>query len=67
MQHMIDLLGKQVSFVHTIQVDKKIIFREEKGIVTNVLLDVDGKHEISLDEGDFFPISELLEFEIAKS
>lgn len=65
MQNIVELLGKSVSFITTTKVDKKIFVREEKGIVTDIVLNLDGKHQISLDEGDFHTLSEVLEFQIA--
>lgn len=65
MQHMVDLLGKTVSFIHTTKVEKRIFIHEAKGVVTNVLLGLDGKHEILLDDGEFYPVNDLMEFAIA--
>lgn len=65
MKNIVELLGKTVSFITTEKLDKKIISREESGIVTDVVLNVDGKHSICLNEGDFYVLSNLLEFEIA--
>lgn len=64
MQNIVELLGKSVSFITTTKVDKKIFVREEKGIVTDVVLNLDGNHQISL-KGDFHTLSEVLEFQIA--
>ena len=65
MQNIVELLGKSVSFITTTKVGKKIFVREEKGIVTDVILNLDGNHQISLDQGDFHTLSEVLEFQIA--
>ena len=65
MQNIVELLGKSVSFITTTKVEKKIFFCEEKGIVTDVVLNLDGNHQISLDQGDFHTLSEVLEFQIA--
>lgn len=65
MQNIVELLGKSVSFITTTKADKKIFVREEKGIVTDIVLNIDGNHQISLDQGDFHTLSELLEFQIA--
>lgn len=64
MQNIVELLGKSVSFITTTKVEK-IFVREEKGIVTDVILNLDGNHQISLDQGDFHTLSEVLEFQIA--
>ncbi|MGQ1064625.1 hypothetical protein ACT4UW_19780 (plasmid) [Acinetobacter baumannii] len=65
MQNIVELLGKSVSFITTTKVEKKIFVREKKGIVTDVILNLDGNHQISLDQGDFHTLSEVLEFQIA--
>lgn len=65
MQNIVELLGKSVSFITSTKVDKKIFVREEKGVVTDVVLNLDGNHQISLDQGDFHMLSEVLEFQIA--
>lgn len=65
MQNIVELLGKSVSFITSTKVDKKIFVREEKGVVTDVVLNLDGNHQISLDQGDFYTLSEVLEFQIA--
>lgn len=65
MQNIVELLGKSVSFITSTKVDKKILVREEKGVVTDVVLNLDGNHQISLDQGDFYTLSEVLEFQIA--
>lgn len=65
MQNIVELLGKSVSFVHTIKVDKKIFVYEGKGVVTDIVLNLNGNHEISLDGGDFYTLSDVLEFQIA--
>lgn len=65
MQNIVELLGKSVSFITSTKVDNKIFVREEKGVVTDVVLNLDGNHQISLDQGDFHTLSEVLEFQIA--
>lgn len=65
MQHIVDLVGKTVSFVQNIIVGNKIYSTEISGVVTQVILDSLGNHEISVNDGDFYKVSELLEFQIA--
>lgn len=65
MQNIVELLGKSVSFITSTKVGNKIFVREEKGVVTDVVLNLDGNHQISLDQGDFHTLSEVLEFQIA--
>lgn len=65
MKHIVDLVGKTVSFIDSIKVENKIYSKEVSGIVTQVILDSRGNHEISVNDGDFYKVSELLEFQIA--
>lgn len=65
MNHITDLLGKTVSFIDSLVVDKKIYSTEVSGVVTQVVLDSQGNHEISVNDGDFYRVSELLEFQVA--
>lgn len=60
MKEVIELLGKTVKFIHT----ENGRFFEEQGKVTDVLLSLNGKNQISIDEKDLYFLSELLEFEI---
>lgn len=56
---VLNLLGKEVSFVFS--------YLDLKGKVTDVLINIDGKNQISLDYGDFYAFSELTEFKILDS
>jgi hypothetical protein len=67
MKQVIDLLGKNVQFSHTIKVDEKPYSTSVRGIVTNVVLSLDGGHEVSVDEGDFFIFSELVDFKVLEA
>ena len=60
---VLNLLGKEVSFVFSYR-DYSL---DLKGKVTDVLLNIDGKNQISLDDGDFYVFSELTEFKILDS
>lgn len=65
MKHIVDLVGKTVSFIDSVKVENKIYINEISGTVTQVLLDTNGNHEISVNDGDFYKVSDLLEFQIA--
>lgn len=60
MNKIIDLLGKTVKFVHT----KNERFFEQEGQITEIVLSLSGKHEISINNDEFYILSNLLEFEI---
>jgi hypothetical protein len=68
---VLSLLGKEVSF----QYDRKIeitntsfiTYSEKlKGTVTNLVISLNSEPEISINDGDFFVLSELLDFQIAQ-
>jgi len=65
----LELLGKQVSFIDKRVVeltDKSFITFEDKhsGTVTEIVLSLTGNLQISIDEGDFFSFSKLIDFKI---
>ena len=60
---VLNLLGKEVSFVFSC-LDYSL---DLKGKVTDVLVNIDGRNQISLDDGDFYVFSELTEFKILDS
>ena len=62
--NIISLMGKQVSFISSLKVEDKFYTEEIKGIVTDISLSLSGKHSISVDGGDYFLLSELLEFQL---
>jgi hypothetical protein len=60
MNKIIDLLGKSVKFVHT----ENDHFFEEQGQITEIVLSLSGEHQISINNDEFYILSNLLEFEI---
>ena len=60
MNKIIDLLGKTVKFVHT----EEEKFFEEEGQITEIVLSLSGEHQISINNDEFYILSDLLEFEI---
>ena len=62
--NIVSLMGKQVSFISSLKVEDKSYTEEIKGIVTDISLSLSGKHSISVDGGDYFLLSELLEFQL---
>lgn len=65
----LNLLGKEVSFDWNCEfplTDHSSINFHEKvsGTVTNILLSINSEPEISVDDGDFYTLSELKNFEI---
>ena len=60
-------LGKTVSFeyVRHMQITEQssIDFREKiSGVITNVVLSLNSEPEISVDDGDFYALSDLVDF-----
>jgi hypothetical protein len=60
MKQVIELLGKTVKFVHT---ENGHSFKEQ-GQVTEIVLSLSGDHQVSIDNGDFYILKNLLELEI---
>ena len=60
MKQVIELLGKTVKFVHT----ENDHFFEEQGQITEIVLSLSGEHQISINNDEFYILSNLLEFEI---
>ncbi|MDC4054324.1 hypothetical protein [Acinetobacter baumannii] len=68
--NVLNFLGKQVSFEwnRTVPLTDQfsIVFHEKiKGTVTNIVLSVNCDPEISVNEGDFYSLSELINFQIS--
>lgn len=63
MKQVIDLLGKKVCFSTFIGTDEFINI----GTVTDVVLSLTGNNQISIDDGDFFVLSELEKFLVLDS
>lgn len=61
---VLELLGKQVSFVHSLKIGSDAYSSDHLGTVTSVVINLTGEPVISIDNGDFYQISDLLEFEI---
>lgn len=58
----LEFLGKTVSFEYVLP---SIDFREKiSGIITNVVLSLDSEPEISVNNGDFYAFSDLVDFVI---
>ena len=66
---VLEMLGKDVSFIHERKLeltDTSFITFTHKltGIVTNVVLGLTTEPEISINDGDFYCLSELIDFKI---
>ena len=66
---VLEMLGKDVSFIYERKIqltDSSFITFTENftGTVTNVVLSLTNEPEISINEGDFYSLSELLDFKI---
>jgi hypothetical protein len=57
---ILNLLGKEVSF----SIDKGFEVFQSKGIVTDIVFSHTGSYQISVNEGDFYFYSDMLEFQI---
>ena len=66
---VLEMLGKDVSFIYERKIqltDSSFITFTENftGTVTNVVLSLTNEPEISINDGDFYSLSELLDFKI---
>lgn len=66
---VLEMLGKDVSFIYERKVELTdtsfITFTENfTGTVTNVVLSLTSDSEISINDGDFYALSELIDFKI---
>jgi hypothetical protein len=64
---VLELLGKEVSFIYQRKIDltdiSSIIFSEKlSGIVTSVVLSLTGEPELSINDGDYYVYSDLIDF-----
>jgi hypothetical protein len=64
---IVSLMGQKVSFISSLKVQDEFYTKEIKGTVTDISLSLSGKCSISFDGGDYFLLSELLEFKILDS
>lgn len=64
MKQVIDLMGKNVSFTNNTK-DEKIFHSENiQGMVTDIILSLDGNHQVAVENGEFFVLSDLLDFKV---
>ena len=57
---VLNLLGKQVSFITT----NGFHFFDNRGVVDSIVFNLSGKHQISIEDGEFYSFDDLLEFQI---
>jgi hypothetical protein len=61
---IVSLMGQKVSFIRSLKVQDEFYTEEIKGTVTDISLSLSGKHSISVDDGDYFLLSDLVEFQL---
>ena len=61
---IVSLMGQKVSFISSLKVQDEFYTKEIKGTVTDISLSLSGKHSISVDGGDYFLLSDLVEFQL---
>ena len=61
---IVSLMGQKVSFIRSLKVQDEFYTEEIKGTVTDISLSLSGKHSISVDDGDYFFLSDLVEFQL---
>ena len=66
---VLEMLGKDVSFIYELKIQLtdssfSTFTQNFTGTVTNVLLSLTSEPEISINDGDFYSLSELLDFKM---
>ena len=61
---VLELLGKQVSFVYTIDISSIAHSLDCSGVITNIVISLNDEPVISIDDGDFYKLSELSDFKL---
>ena len=64
LESIINLMGEHVSFVQNFKVGGEFLSEKIEGQVTDIVLHLDGCHEISLSGGDYVTFSDLLDFKV---
>ena len=54
LEYIINLMGQQVSFVRNVKVKDEFLSEQVQGQVTDIVLSLDGNHQVSVEGGDFF-------------
>lgn len=62
--NILDLLGKQVSFLYILKHESKEYSFDHLGVITNIVVSLNAPVEIAIDDGDFYVLEELREFTI---
>ena len=60
---VLNLLGKEVSFCYGL---KEFTFQTD-GVVTSIVFNLHAQHEFSLDDGEFYSFSEVIDFKVLDS
>ena len=53
LESIINLMGEQVSFVRNVKVKDEFLSEQVQGQVTDIVLSLDGNHQVSVEGGDF--------------
>ena len=64
MKQVVDLMGKNVSFTSNLKVEGVFYSDNMTGMVTDIVLSLDGNHQVAVENGDFFVLSDLLDFKV---
>ena len=59
----LELLGKQVSFVAVSKYGNTFL----EGRVTDIVFNLHGEHQFSVDDGEFYSFSEVIDFKVLDS
>ncbi|WP_353124191.1 hypothetical protein [Dysgonomonas capnocytophagoides] len=62
--NVLDLLGKQVSFLYILKHESEEYSFYYSGVITNIVISLNAPVEIAIDDGDFYVLEELDQFTI---
>ena len=64
MKQVVDLMGKNVSFTSNLKVENVLYSKSMEGMDTDIVLSLDANHQVAVENGDFFVLSDLLDFKV---
>ena len=64
LENIINLMGEHVSFVKNVKISGQFLSDKIEGKLTDIVLHLHGDHEFSVDDGDYFSFSEIIDFKV---
>ena len=64
LESIINLMGEHVSFVKNVKISGQFLSQNIEGKLTHIVLDLHGDYQFSVDDGDFYSFSEIIDFKV---